>query len=116
MKTWSVQPTLKCPKGLCPGGYLKDGVHNCSGPTIPSPSYPGPPSLSIGGELDGLVRMSRMAEAWYTQQATQHKVKLVLGSLVTSFISVNPLKDKGIKVGTGNIPSGKHTKSYRKWP
>eukprot|EP00435_Cladocopium_sp_Y103_P065572 s569_g27.t1 len=85
MKTWSVQPTVKCPKGLCPGGYLKDGVHNCSGPLIPSPSYPGPPSLSIGGELDGLVRMSRMAEAWYTQQTTPHKVKLVLGILVDLF-------------------------------
>lgn len=90
MKTWSVQPTLKCPKGLCPGGYLKDGVHNCSGPTIPSPSYPGPPSLSIGGELDGLVRMSRMAEAWYTQQATQHKVKLVLGMSHSDLMSSIP--------------------------
>ena len=89
MKTWSIQPSLKCPKGLCPGGYLKDGVHNCSGsglsatgaPTkIPRPRYP-LPSLSIGGELDGLVRMSRMAEAWYTQQATEHEVKMVMGSM-----------------------------------
>eukprot|EP00435_Cladocopium_sp_Y103_P065858 s569_g27.t2 len=36
-------------------------------------------AATAGGELDGLVRMSRMAEAWYTQQTTPHKVKLVLG-------------------------------------
>lgn len=90
MKTWSIQPTLKCPKGLCPGGYLKDGVHNCSGPAgIPRPRYP-LPSLSIGGELDGLVRMSRMAEAWYTQQATEHEVKLVMGMSHSDLMSSIP--------------------------
>ena len=76
MKSWEIQPTLRCPKGLCPGGYLEDGVHNCSATSLPSPSYP-LPSLSIGGELDGLVRISRIAEAWYTQQdLPQHQADL----------------------------------------
>ena len=79
-KTWEKQPSLRCPgKPLCPGGYLPDGVHNCTGPAVPAPEY-ALPTLSIGGELDGVVRVSRLAEAWYTQQALpQHKVKLVPG-------------------------------------
>ena len=79
-KTWEKQPSLLCPgKPLCPGGYLQDGVHNCTGPAIPAPQY-AVPTLSIGGELDGVVRVSRLAEAWYTQQALpQHQVKLVAG-------------------------------------
>lgn len=79
-KTWEKQPSVRCPKGFCPGGYLQDGVHDCrSEEAIPTPSYP-VPSLSVGGEMDGVVRVSRMAEAWYTQQAVpQHVVKLVPG-------------------------------------
>lgn len=89
-KTWKKQPSVICPKGLCPGGYLEDGVHNCSGPDIPSPSYP-LTSLSIGGELDGLVRVSRMAEAWYTQQGLkQHQVKLVMGMSHSDLMSSVP--------------------------
>eukprot|EP00438_Fugacium_kawagutii_P033762 Skav215078 [mRNA] locus=scaffold2575:180785:193883:+ [translate_table: standard] len=86
-KTWEIQPTVRCPKGLCPGGYLKDGVHNCSGPAVPSPSYP-LPTLSIGGELDGVVRVTRLAEAWYTQRdLQQHQVKLVMGMSHSDLIS-----------------------------
>ena len=79
-KTWEKQPSLSCPgKPLCPAGYLPDGVHNCTGPTIPAPEY-ALPTLSLGGELDGIVRVSRLAEAWYTQQElSQHAVRLVKG-------------------------------------
>eukprot|EP00913_Durusdinium_trenchii_P007413 g6970.t1 len=72
-KTWEKQPSVSaCAR--------QDGVHDCrSEEAIPTPSYP-VPSLSVGGEMDGVVRVSRMAEAWYTQQAVpQHVVKLVPG-------------------------------------
>merc|ERR1712136_195004 len=59
--TWSVQPTHDCPSGVglpfCPGGYLPDGVHACSGPEAPTPTYQ-IPTLTIGGSLDGVVRVS----------------------------------------------------------
>ena len=46
---------------------------------MPAPEY-ALPTLSVGGELDGVVRVSRLAEARYTQKALpQRKVKLVLG-------------------------------------
>jgi hypothetical protein len=35
--------------------------------------------LTIGGSLDGVVRVSRIAEAWYTQQGSAHQVALVEG-------------------------------------
>jgi len=81
--TWSVQPTHDCPSGVglpfCPGGYLPDGVHACSGPEVPTPTYQ-IPTLTIGGSLDGVVRVSRIAEAWYTQQGSSvHQVALVEG-------------------------------------
>lgn len=74
-----------CPSGPSDGRpsacARQDGVHDCrSEEAIPTPSYP-VPSLSVGGEMDGVVRVSRMAEAWYTQQAVpQHVVKLVPGA------------------------------------
>eukprot|EP01062_Namystynia_karyoxenos_P080552 TRINITY_DN8692_c0_g8_i1.p1 TRINITY_DN8692_c0_g8~~TRINITY_DN8692_c0_g8_i1.p1 ORF type:complete len:570 (+),score=159.60 TRINITY_DN8692_c0_g8_i1:75-1712(+) len=82
-KKWAVQPTHKCPKGkglpLCPGGYLPEGVHSCTGPTVPTPEY-AVPTLTVGGALDGVVRVARIAEAWYTQRATaHHEVALVEG-------------------------------------
>ena len=90
-KTWDRQPSLTCPgKPLCPGGYLPEGVHNCTGPSVPAPQYP-LPTLSIGGELDGVVRVSRLAEAWYTQEALpQHKVKLVAGMSHSDLVDVAP--------------------------
>mmetsp|Transcript_40330 Transcript_40330/g.90609 ORF Transcript_40330/g.90609 Transcript_40330/m.90609 type:complete len:551 (-) Transcript_40330:244-1896(-) len=80
---WGTQPTHKCPKGkglpLCPGGYLPEGSHDCSATGIPAPKFP-VPTLSVGGELDGVVRVSRVAEAWYTQKGTpEHKVVVVEG-------------------------------------
>ncbi|CAJ1354143.1 unnamed protein product [Effrenium voratum] len=76
---WAKQPSVVCPKLLCPGGYLEDGVHDCPGPNVPAPEFP-VPSLAVGGELDGVVRVARLAEAWYTQQGqAQHQVKLVPG-------------------------------------
>merc|ERR1719498_2286332 len=79
---WKVQPTHECPQGkglpLCPGGYLPDHVHDCDGPEIPVPEYK-IPSLTIGGGLDGVVRVSRIAEAWYTQKNTKHQVTVIEG-------------------------------------
>lgn len=80
---WATQPTHSCPKGkglpLCPGGYLPDGVHNCVGPQVPTPTFE-VPTLTIGGSLDGVVRIARIAEAWYTQHGSdEHQVALVEG-------------------------------------
>lgn len=50
----------------CPGGCLEDGVHTCAVSDSPV-SFP-VPVLTIGGELDGIVRVTRIAEAYYTQQ------------------------------------------------
>eukprot|EP00756_Hemistasia_phaeocysticola_P038525 Hpha_TRINITY_DN16764_c2_g2::TRINITY_DN16764_c2_g2_i1::g.78088::m.78088 len=91
---WSVQPTHKCPKGvglpLCPGGYLPDGVHDCPGPAVPEPAY-AVPSLTVGGELDGVVRIARIAEAWYTQQGTpQHQVAAVDGMNHAALLDSTP--------------------------
>ena len=64
--TWSVQPTHDYPSGLglpfCPGRYLPDGVHACSDPEVPTPTYQ-ILTLTIGGSLDDVVRVSRIAEA-----------------------------------------------------
>lgn len=53
------KPSLKYPLG-----YLRDGMHSCSGPN--KISFPAP-TLTIGGSLDGVVRVTRIAEAFYTQ-------------------------------------------------
>ena len=81
--TWSVQPTHDCPSGvrllLCPGRYLPDGVHACSDPEVPTTTYQ-ISTLTIGGSLDDVVRVSRIAEAWSTQQGScVHQVALVEG-------------------------------------
>ena len=87
-RTWAKQPSVVCPKVFCPGGYLKDGVHDCSslkGGVV----YP-LPSLSIGGELDGVVRVSRLAEAWYTQRNSSHLVRVVPGMSHADLLSQVP--------------------------
>ena len=81
--TWSVQPTHDCPSGvglpLCPGRYLPDGVHACSDPEVLTPTYQ-IPTLTIGGSPDDVMRVSRIAETWYTQQgSSMHQVALVEG-------------------------------------
>ena len=81
--TWSVQPTHDCTSGvglpLCPGRYLLDGVHACSDPEVLTPTYQIPTS-TIGSSLDDVVRVSRIAETWYTQQGSSvHQVVLVEG-------------------------------------
>jgi hypothetical protein len=76
---WRVQPANKCASGKsCPGGYLPEHVHDCDGPQVPAPDYK-IPSLTIGGGLDGVVRIARVAEAWYTQQNSKHQVVVVEG-------------------------------------
>ena len=74
---------MDCPSGvglpLCPGRYLPDGVHVCSDPEVLTPTYQ-IPTLTIGGSLDDVVRVSRIAETWYTQQGSSvHQVALVEG-------------------------------------
>eukprot|EP00128_Syssomonas_multiformis_P012060 Colp12_sorted_trinity150504_noHs@387 len=49
-----------------PLGYLQDGAHTCTGKNMPD--FP-VPSFTISGELDGIVRFTRIAEAFYTQVA-----------------------------------------------
>ena len=83
LASWAVQPVhTPCPQcklSYCVGGCLSDGVHNCSSSPVSSPSYP-LSTLTIGGELDGVVRVARIAESWYTQRALpQHSVALVSG-------------------------------------
>jgi hypothetical protein len=66
----------------CRLGCLVDGVHDCYGDN--SIDFP-MPTLTIAGGLDGVTRVTRMAEAWYTQVvqttggATQHPVVVVNG-------------------------------------
>jgi hypothetical protein len=50
----------------CPLGCLVDGVHDCYGAN--KLSFP-VPTLTISGELDGVVRLARLAEAHYTQSS-----------------------------------------------
>lgn len=57
---------------------MEDGVHNCEAPTS-EPDY-FLPTLTIGGELDGAVRITRIAEAFYTQRnQPQNPVVVVSG-------------------------------------
>lgn len=63
----SVQPkrSLRCPLGC-----LADGAHDCFGPnTVAFPV----PVLSVSGDLDGVVRITRIAEAFYTQKALTNR-------------------------------------------
>lgn len=81
---WKIQPSksLKYPLG-----QLKDGVHDCFGEN--KPVFP-VPTLSIGGELDGLVRITRIAEAWYTQTVldnSSNSVFLISGMNHANLIS-----------------------------
>jgi len=71
------RPTLKHPLG-----YLEDGVHKCTGGNTPS-LFP-IPTLSVGGSLDGVVRVTRLAEAYYTQQLlnTGKKTKVATSALL----------------------------------
>jgi hypothetical protein len=56
----------------CVLGCLKDGAHDCYGPnTVQFPVQ----TLTIGGELDGVVRVTRIAEAYYTQTLLSKSAK-----------------------------------------
>lgn len=57
----SIQPKVDFSHLL---GYLQDGAHDCYGSN--TVSFP-LPVLTVGGELDGVVRITRIAEAYYTQ-------------------------------------------------
>jgi len=63
---------------LCPGGCLVDGSHSCS-VRKSEPDFPFP-TLTIGGEMDGVVRITRIAEAFYTQKDLPlHRVIVIPG-------------------------------------
>ena len=73
-------PGFNCTLGYCVGGCLKDGVHKCDASgASEAPAYP-LPTLTVGGSMDGVVRVSRIAEAWHSQKTTPvHQVVLVEG-------------------------------------
>jgi hypothetical protein len=74
------ESSLQPKKSLtCLLGCLADGSHDCYGPNIPS--FP-VPVLTVGGELDGVVRVTRIAEAYYSQT--------VLGKLATFPVVIVP--------------------------
>ena len=68
-----------------PLGYLKDAAHDCAavcdGPGDLVPQFP-TPTLTLGAELDGVVRVTRIAEAYHTQAsgAGRHVVLVVPGA------------------------------------
>lgn len=69
-----------------PLGYLEDGAHDCS--KMPAGVVFPVPTLSVGGELDGVVRVGRVAEAAYTQRDTkQHVVVVVEGMTHSALLS-----------------------------
>eukprot|EP00808_Paulinella_micropora_P029109 g70431.t1 len=47
-------------------GYLPDGVHDCAVSARDRVVF-AVPSLTLGGDLDGVVRLTRVAESFYTQ-------------------------------------------------
>jgi len=69
-----------------PLGYLQDGKHDCSSKpnTVSFPI----PVLTIGGELDGIVRLGRFAEASHVQRAdTRLPVVVIPGMTHTSMLA-----------------------------
>lgn len=59
-----LQEPVYTPPQDCRLGCLEDGVHDCYGDN--SVDFP-LPTLTVGGSLDGVTRITRMAESWYTQ-------------------------------------------------
>ena len=58
---------------------LPDGVLARTDPEVLTPTYQ-IPALTIGGSTDDVMRVSRIAETWYTQQGLSvHQVALVEG-------------------------------------
>lgn len=60
-----VKAAVKPKKSIkCVLGCLEDGAHTCTGPNVVD--FP-VPVLTLSGDLDGVVRVARVGEAWYTQ-------------------------------------------------
>jgi len=84
----AVQPkkSLKCPLGC-----LEDGAHTCTGSNLVD--FP-VPALTVAGELDGVVRITRVAEAFYTQavlrdDTAKYPVVVVAGMNHASLLSTS---------------------------
>lgn len=73
-----------------PLGYLKDGVHDCYGDNSVEFNVP---VLSIGGSKDGIVRVSRIAEAFYTQQVSSEGQAVQLPVIVIDKLTHSSIID-----------------------
>jgi len=69
---WKVQPTISWQHPL---GYLPDGVHTCTGA---APAVFPIPLLTVGGDLDGVVRPTRLAESYYNQLSSLSSMPVVI--------------------------------------
>jgi hypothetical protein len=96
----SIQPkrSLKHPLG-----YLEDGSHDCHGDN--KVDFP-VPVLTVAGELDGLVRVTRVAEAYHTQINLSKRTK-------DSFTVVDGMAHSSVFTSATALPSSASAKDIK---